>query len=167
MNHVKERHPAECNVGIDNTIEIKGINIRSDNRYVYLVTQTKYIFIITFKIDILQKMAYWTIQHIGSKKVAREHIYEVHLTSEKDPRRRVVFSEHCFNDVMKADEVFRLAKCGMLPLEAMEHFVKDRKLSFRFFIKRIPHAPKNKEVSKNENMPPKKGLKGPGPKPKA
>lgn len=166
MDHVKERHPLESNFGPNNIIEIKGINVRVDDRYIYLVSQSKFIFIITFKIDMLQKMAYWTIQHIGSKKIAKDHIYEIHLTSEKDSRRKVVFSEHCFNDALKADEVFRLAKCAMLPLEAMEHFVKDRKLTFRFFIKHIPGAPYNKEGGKNENVPPKKGPKGPkGPGP--
>lgn len=171
MDHVKELHPAEYIVGTDNLIQIKGININADDRHVYLVSQRNFVFIITFKIDMQQKMAYWTIQHIGSKKVAKEHIYEIQVISEKDPRRKVVFSEHCFNDALKADDVFRLAKCAMLPVNAMDHFIKDRKLSFRFLIKHIPGQYKpNQEGAKNEKMPPKKGPKGqkrPDPKPKA
>lgn len=165
MDHAKERHPENV-VGTDDIIELKGLNIKADNRQVYLVSQTKFVFILTFKIDMLQKMVYWTIQHIGSKKVARDHIYEIHVTSEKDSRRKVVFTEHCFNDILKADEVFRQAKCAVLPVGTMEHFVKDRKLSFRFFIKRIPSPPNNKEGDKNAPKKGPKGNKGPGPKPK-
>ncbi|KAI5651973.1 beta-eliminating lyase domain-containing protein [Phthorimaea operculella] len=96
-------------------------------------------------VDTLQKMAYWAIQHVGGKKVAQQHIYEIHVTSKLDSRRKVVFIEHCFNDAIKADEVFRQAKCGVLPLNSLNHFIKDKKLSFRFFVKRIPPAqPKNK-----------------------
>lgn len=167
VDHIRERHPEQCNVGADNIIEIQGINIRADDRYLYVVSQAKFIFIITFKIDVQQKMVYWTIQHIGSKKVAKEHIYEIHVTSMKDPRRKVVFSEHCFNDALRADEVFRQAKCAMLPVEALEHFVRDGKLSFRFLIKRIPSPSYNKEGGENKNKPSKKWSKGPSLKPQA
>lgn len=166
-DHIKERHPDQCNVGTDDIIEIRGINIRADDRYLYVVSRAKHIFIITFKIDVQQKMAYWIIQHIGSKNVAKDHIYEIHVTSGQDPRRKVVFSEHCFNDALTADEVFRLAKCAMLPVETLEHFVTDGKLSFRFFIKRMPNLPKNKEGDANKDKPSKKWSKGPSPNPKA
>lgn len=166
MEHFKERHPKHCDVNTDTDVEVSNISIREDERLVYLVAQTKMLFIITMKIDTLQKMAYWTIQHIGSKKVAQQHIYEIHVTSKQDPRRKVVFIEHCFNDAMKADDVFRIGKCAVLPLDVLAHFIKDKHLSFRFFIKRIPGGPKQKgetDNGKNDNKQ-NKGPKGPGPK---
>lgn len=164
-DHIRECHPEAYTANAtDNKIEMKNINIKNDDRYLYMAWQSKFTFIITFKIDVRQKMAYWAIQHVGSKKIAKEHIYEIHVTSEKDPRRKVVFSEHCFNDALKADEVFRQAKCAMMSVEALEHFVKDGKLPFRYFIKRIPGPPNKKEGGENKN----KALKNaPGPKPKA
>lgn len=169
MEHCKERHPANCDVSSDADVELENINVNEDERHVYLVSQAKQLFIITMKIDTLQKMAYWTIQHIGSKKVAEQHIYEIHVTSKKDSRRKTVFIDHCFNDSRKADDIFREAKyCAIMPTNVLDHFIKDKKMSFRFFIKRLPPAVaenKNKENDdgKNDNKP-QKGPKGPGPK---
>jgi hypothetical protein len=158
MDHFKERHPTHCNISSDTDVELYKVDIKEDERFVYLVTQGKVHFIMTIKIDTLQKMAYWTIQLIGSKKSAQQHIYEIHVTSKKDNRRKVVFTEHCFNDAIKADEVFRQNKCAVLPLEALKHFISCNKVSFRFFIKNIPQINsdnKNKgdNDDKNENRP--------------
>lgn len=167
MDHFKERHASFCNVKTDEEVELTNINVKNDDRHFFLVAQSKLLFILTMKIDTLQKMAYWTVQHIGGKKVAHDHIYEIHITSKQNPRRKVVFIEHCFNDSIKADEVFRQGKCAVLPLETLVHFVKDKAMSFRFFIKRIPPGPKNNN-GKNDNKPPGPnngpGPKGPGPK---
>lgn len=183
MEHFKERHPTHCNISSDAEVELENVSVNDDERFVYMTAQGKMLFIITMKIDTLQKMAYWTVQHIGGKKAARQHIYEIHVTSKKDDRRKVVFIEHCFNDAVKADEVFRQAKCAILPLEALNHFIDNKKMSFRFFIKRLPAINKNtngKGDEKNENKPENKdfskkpgpnnsgqtgpGHKGPGPK---
>ncbi|KAJ8728025.1 hypothetical protein PYW08_016410 [Mythimna loreyi] len=167
MEHFKERHAAHCNVTTDEEVELTNVDIKNDDRHFYLVAQTKFLFIITMKIDTLQKMVYWTIQHIGSKKAAHDHIYEIHVMSKQNPRRKVVFTEHCFNDAIKPEEIFRQGKCAVLPLEVLVHYIKDKKLSFRFFIKRIPPPPpKNKNDKgddKNDNNP-GPGPKGPGPK---
>lgn len=166
MNHFQERHAAHCNINSDTEVELTA-DVKEDDRHLFLINQGKMNFILTVKIDTLQKMAYWTIQHIGSKKVAKEHIYEIHVNSNLDARRKVVFIEHCFNDSIKADEIFRQAKCALLPLDSLNHFIKDKKLSFRFFVKRLPPTVKNnKNDAKNENKGPNesKGPKGPGPK---
>lgn len=167
MDHFKERHEKQCSVTSDADIELENVNINEDERHFYLVGLGKLLFTITMKIDTIQKMAYWTVQHIGSKKTAHQHIYEIHVTSKKDERRKVVFIEHCFNDALKADEVIRQGKCAVIPLSMLTHFVKDNKLSFRFFIKRIPAAPKkndNDKGNKNNHQTPKGPGKGPGPK---
>ncbi|XP_075973474.1 E3 ubiquitin-protein ligase Siah1-like [Anticarsia gemmatalis] len=161
MEHFKDRHPENCNVATDEEVEISNVDIKKDDRHVYLVAQSKMHFVITMKIDTLQKMAYWTIQLIGSKKAARDHIYEIHVISKQTARRKVVFIEHCFNDALKADEVFRMGKCAVLPLDSLVHFIQNKKMSFRFFIKRIPNdAQNNKGDGKDNNKPP--GPKGPG-----
>ncbi|XP_052759389.1 E3 ubiquitin-protein ligase siah-1-like isoform X2 [Galleria mellonella] len=178
MDHFKERHPLNCNVNTDTDVELNNINVKEDDRYMYLISQGKLLFIITMKIDTLQNMVYWTIQHIGSKAVAHQHVYEIHVTSKQDTRRKIVFMEHCFNDALKADEVFRIGKCGIMPLNMFGHFIKDNKMSFRFFIKRIPSSCNKEKKSKgdtnakpqNDNSGPKgfgqkgAGNKGPGPK---
>lgn len=186
MDHFKERHEEYCNASSDSDIVLDNINVKEDDRHFFMVSQGKMLFIITFKLDTLQKMAYWTVQHIGSKLVAKQHIYEIHVTSNQDQRRKVVYIEHCFNDSIKADEVFRLGKCAVLPLDYLSHFVKDKKLTFRFFIKRLPgpaakgkpekgdgnndnnsanHGPNPKGPAANQGPGPKgPGPKGPGPK---
>lgn len=168
MDHFKERHAEHCEVNSDVDVVLKNISITADDRHFFLVSQGKMLFIITMKIDTLQKMAYWTIQHIGSKKVAKQHIYEIHVTSNLDARRKVVFMEHCFNDSIKADLVFRQGKCAVLPLEVLTHFIKDKMLTFRFFIKRITPQPKGPKASgddgNNDSRPPNQGPKGPGSK---
>ncbi|CAG9786274.1 unnamed protein product [Diatraea saccharalis] len=172
MDHFKERHPTNCNISSDTDVELNNVNINMDERLVYLVTQGKIHFIITMKIDTLQKMAYWAIQLIGGKKTAQQHIYEIHVNSKQDNRKKVVFIEHCFNDAIKADEVFRQNQCAVLPLESLKHFINNKKLSFRFFIKRIPQANKDKKGDwKKENNTNKDGAnekftgppRGPGP----
>lgn len=168
MDHFKERHGSFCNVTTDEEVEITNVDIKNDDRHFFLVAQSKLLFILTMKIDTLQKMAYWTIQHIGSKKVAQDHIYEIHITSKQNPRRKVVFIEHCFNDAIKAEEVFRQGKCAVLPLDSLVHYIKDKAMSFRFFIKRIPPGGPKNNNAKNDNKPPGpnqgNGPKGPGPK---
>lgn len=173
MDHFKDRHAAHCNVNSDEEVELENVSVTEDERFVYLVSQGKMLFIITMKIDTLQKMAYWSIQHIGGKKAAQQHIYEIHVTSKKDTRKKAVFIEHCFNDAIKADEIFRMAKCGILPLEALKHFILNKKMSFRFFIKRIPPVQKHRPGKGDDNdnndsgrkpAPKNPGPKGPGPK---
>ncbi|KAL4709899.1 hypothetical protein ACJJTC_003862 [Scirpophaga incertulas] len=154
MNHFKERHPTNCNVSSDTEVELDKIDIHEDNRIVYLITQGKLHFILTFKVDTLQKMAYWAIQVIGGKNIALQHVFEIHVTSKKDDRRKVVFIEHCFNDSIKPDEVFRQNKCAVLPLQALDHYILNKKLSFRFFIKRAPLTSKHnkdKHDTTNDN----------------
>ncbi|CAG9087546.1 unnamed protein product [Plutella xylostella] len=169
MDHFSQRHPENCNVTSDAEVVLKNINIKEDDRFVYLLAQGKLVFIMTVKLDTLQNMAYWTVQHIGSKKAAQQHVYEIHLTSQQDTRRKVVFTDHCFNDAIKADEVFRMGKCAILPLETFAHFVKDKKIGFRFFIKKMPFAPKSNKENKpdenksNEGNQNKPNSKGPGP----
>lgn len=171
MEHFKDRHAEHCSVTTDEEVELTNVNIKNDDRHLFLVAQAKFIFIVTVKMDTLQNMIYWTIQHIGSKKVAHDHIFEIHLLSKQTPRRKIVFTEHCFNDAVKPEEIFREGKCPMLPLEVLVNYIKDKKLSFRFFIKRIPPAApktnndKGNGNGKNDNKPnPGPGPKGPGPK---
>ncbi|XP_053607938.1 E3 ubiquitin-protein ligase Siah1-like [Plodia interpunctella] len=169
IEHFKERHPAHCNISSDSEVELDNIKITEDDRHMFLVAQGKLLFIITMKIDTLQKMVYWAVQHIGGKKSAQQHVYEIHVSSKQDTRRKTVFIEHCFNDAIKADEVFRIGKCAVMPLDVLSHFIKDRKLSFRFFIKRMPPVQKEKinkgDVKKDENKPPGPGKAPKGPKP--
>ncbi|KAM3964421.1 E3 ubiquitin-protein ligase sina-like [Aphomia sociella] len=162
MDHFKERHPVNCLVNTDADVELNGVDIKEDDRHMYLISQGKMLFIITMKIDTLQNMVYWAVQHIGSKNVARQHIYEIHVTSKKDSRRKTVFMEHCFNDALKADEVFRLGKCGIMPLDVLNHFIKDKKMSFRFFIKRIPPNQEKNPKGDGNAGPQNKGPKGAG-----
>ncbi|XP_013199450.1 E3 ubiquitin-protein ligase sina isoform X2 [Amyelois transitella] len=167
MDHFKERHPTHCNISSDSDVELDNIKISEDDRHMFLFAQGKLLFIITVKIDTLQKMIYWTVQHIGGKKSAQQHIYEIHVTSKQDARRKSVFTEHCFNDAIKADEVFRIGKCAVMPLAVLNNFIKDKKMSFRFFIKRMAPVQKERfnkgDVRKDENNPPgpSKGPKGP------
>uniref|UniRef100_A0A1E1WES9 E3 ubiquitin-protein ligase n=1 Tax=Pectinophora gossypiella TaxID=13191 RepID=A0A1E1WES9_PECGO len=174
VNHFKERHADNFIANPDADIELSNVNIREDDRHMYLLNQGKLLFILTMKIDTSQKMAYWTVQHIGSKNMARQYIYEVCVTSKQDPRRKVVFIEHCFNDAIKADEVFRQAKCALLPLDSLNHFIANKKMSFKFLVRRLAaSAPKNKtdaavadgqNENKFNNGPPKQGSKGAGAK---
>lgn len=173
MLHFQDRHPNHCNLNSDTDVVLNNVNLTEDDRFVYLINQAKFLFVMTIKIDTLQKMAYWTNQHIGSRKSAQQHVYEIHITSQQDARRKVVFIEHCFNDAMKTDEVFRLGKCAIIPLASLGHYLKDKRLSFRFFIKKVPFVPKNgnKDAeNKSQNAEEKRnfnkeaqGGKGPGP----
>ncbi|KAG6445897.1 E3 ubiquitin-protein ligase SIAH1 [Manduca sexta] len=168
MDHFQERHQKNCNVSSDTPVNLDNIELKEDERFLYLVAQQKMLFIITVKLDTLQKMAFWIVQHIGSKSVARQHIYEIHLTSNLDERRKLVFCDHCFNDAIKADEVFRQGKCAVVPFEALKHFIKDKKITFKFFIKRLPVANKKKvdngkDAKPNDNKQ-NPAPKGPGPK---
>ncbi|CAK1595955.1 unnamed protein product [Parnassius mnemosyne] len=167
MDHFKDRHPQNCNINTETEVEFNNISIHEDERFVYLVSQGKLLFIVTMKIDTLQNIAYWVIQHIGSKNMAQQHIYEIHITSKQDNRRKVVFIDHCFNDSYTADGVYRLGKCGILPLKVLTHFILNKKFSFQFYIKRNPAGPKNKVEKMTgtyENKQPFKGYKGPKPK---
>lgn len=109
----------------------------------FLLKQNQKLFILTVKIDVLKKAAFWTIQHIGSKFAAQHYVYEIHVTSKKNDKRRFVYTENCFNELLKSDEIFSLGKCPIIPLNVLKHFVKDGKLVFRYLIKNVgPPQPK-------------------------
>ncbi|GBP85961.1 hypothetical protein EVAR_63110_1 [Eumeta japonica] len=174
LNHFKERHPNNCNISENNTVEINNVNINEDDRYLYLVPQGKFLFLLTVRLDTQKNMIYWSIQHIGSKSAAMQYIYEIHLGSLNNEKRKIVFTEQCFNDAIKADEVFNLAKCPMLSLDSLSTFIKNKKFSFQIYIKRLqPPNAKNKgnknltkdgQTSKNDNKP--KFTPKPGPEKK-
>ncbi|XP_045772302.1 E3 ubiquitin-protein ligase SIAH1-like isoform X2 [Maniola jurtina] len=171
LDHFKERHPD--NLSADANITINNTSITTDDRHMYLVAQNKFLFIISFKIDTMLKMAYWAVQHIGGKKAAQQHIYEISVTSNQDSRRKAVFTDHCFNDAMDANEIFRQAKCAVMPLAMMAHFLKDKRLTFSFSIKRNNPGFKKGPGPDGENKPfhnkqkgPRSQSKGPHPQPK-
>lgn len=171
MDHFKEHHPKNCNLNSDVDVEIDKVDLKENERYVYLLShQNKFLFIMTFKIDIMQRIAYWVIQHIGPKKNAQQYVYEIHVTSKINNKRKYVYTETCFNDALKADEVFHRGQCPVMLLDTLAHFIKHRKLAFRFFIKRIPTNQPNKsdgngnDDNQKGNDTPHKGPKGPGPK---
>lgn len=156
MDHFKDRHPQHCNINMETGVELNNVSINEDERFLYLAQQGNLLFIVTMKIDTLQKVAYWVVQHIGSKKSAQQHIYEVHITSKQDPRRQVIFIDHCYNDILSADAVYRLGKCGILPLDMFSHFIHNKKCSFKFVIKKGTPKPKkfDKSNTSNENKQP-------------
>lgn len=174
MNHFKERHPTNCNVQQDTDIVLNNIRLNQDDRHFFLVqNENKMIFMLTMKLDTLSKAAYWTVQLVGCKRAAQQHIYEIQVNSRQDERRKVIFIEHCYSDTIRADDVFRQqGKCAIVPLDSLKHFIQDSKLTFRFNIKRIAPVPfkgkQEKAAGKNENhdKPQHQGEKGQGFKPK-
>lgn len=144
MTHFKERHPQNYIINIDSEVELNNVSTKEDDRFVYLVSQGNILFIITVKIDVLQKVVYWVIQVIGSKKVAQEHIYEIHIASKQDSRRKIIFIDHCFSNAITADEVYHIGKCAILPLNVFSQFIFNNKFSFKFFIKRSSTEQKSK-----------------------
>lgn len=179
MDHFKEKHSAHCVAELDRDagwrLQVNQLDLKECARHVFLAAQQNFLFIITLKVDTMQRMAYWAIQHVGQKKVAQQHLYEIHVISRNDQQRKVVFTEHCFNDSIKADEVFRLANCAVMPLDMLTHFIKDKILSFRFVIKRlnkdnkenVGQAPSSRESSVSRGSEASQGpeTRGPGPKP--
>lgn len=153
MPHFQDRHPLHCNLSSDTDVVLDNVDVTEDDRFVYLVNQGKFLFVMTIKIDAMKKMSHWTIQHFGSKKSAAQHLYEIHITSLQDPRRKVIFMEHCFNDAISADEVIRIGKCAMLPLDLLSHYMKDKRLSFRYFIRiKVPFTRMN-AIKDGKNKP--------------
>ncbi|XP_063389167.1 E3 ubiquitin-protein ligase SIAH1-like [Cydia fagiglandana] len=178
MEHFKEKHPAHCVAEVDREagwrLQVEQLDLKECARHVFLAAQQNFLFIITLKVDTIQRMAYWVIQHIGQKKIAQQHLYEIQVTSGRDQQRKVVFTEHCLNDSLKADEVFRQANCAVMPLDMLTHFIKDKTLSFRFVIKRLNRdnkenvqAPSSRESSVSRGRDASQGpeTRGPGPKP--
>lgn len=150
LDHFKERHPR--NLSANDDITINNISVTIDDRHMYLVAQNRFIFIVSFKIDTMQKLAFWAVQHIGSKKSANQHVYELQVTSNEDNRRKAIFTDHCFNDAMDVNEIFRSAKCAVMPLDMMAHFIKDKKLTFSISIKRYQPGIKKGPGSEGDNQ---------------
>lgn len=161
LDHFKERHPGNFLLNQATDVNINNVSTLVDERYMYLIPQGKFLFILTFKIDTCQKMAYWVIQHIGSKKAAQACIYEIHVSSKQDDERKVIYTEKCFNDVFDTNEIFRQARCAVMPLNMLTHFIKDGKLTFNFTVKKNQPNFRNKGKV-NENKQTNKGPKGHG-----
>lgn len=161
LGHFKERHPQNCNISMNTDIHLNNISVSVDDRYMYLVEQQKFLFILSIKMDTCQKMAYWAIQHIGSKKTAQQHTYEINITSKQDERRKVIFSDTCYNDAFDTNEIFRQGKCGVMPLNVLSHFIKDGKLLFQFNIIRNQSNFKNRNKSNGPNTGNNQIHKGP------
>ncbi|CAG4980191.1 unnamed protein product [Colias eurytheme] len=141
MNHFQESHPQNCDKKPNSDITIEKISTTSDHRFLYLLQQNKQVFILSFKIDTVQKLAYWLVQYLGTKSAAMQNIYEIHITSFQNVKRKVVFADHCFSDSMDVNDVFRQAKCAVMPLIMLNHFIGNSKLVFRCLIKRRSSEP--------------------------
>ena len=168
LDHFKERHPLYCNVNTNSDIHLKNLSATVDDRFMYLVPQGKYLFILSIKIDTCQNVAYWVIQLIGGQRNAQQHTYEIQITSTQDARRKVIFTDQCFSDAFDINEIFRQGKCGMMPLNMLSHFINDGKLVFRFDINKHQNNFKNRDTSKgpaNVNKQPQRGPAGHQPRP--
>ncbi|XP_038212264.1 E3 ubiquitin-protein ligase SIAH1A-like isoform X2 [Zerene cesonia] len=142
MNHFKVCHPQNCDIKPGSDIRIQNISTTSDHRLLYLFEQNKKGFILSFKIDTVQKHAYWLVQYLGSNCASRQNIYEIHITSLQNKNRKVVFADHCFSDSMDVDDVFRQAKCAVMPLIMLNQFIENSKLVFQCLLKRTGSEPK-------------------------
>ncbi|XP_045497626.1 E3 ubiquitin-protein ligase Siah1-like [Colias croceus] len=141
MNHFQESHPQNCDKKPNSDITFEKISTTSDYRFLYLLQQNKQVFILSFKIDTVQKLAYWLVQYLGTKSAAMQNIYEIHITSLQNVKRKVVFADHCFSDSLDVNDVFRQAKCAVMPLIMLNHFIGNSKLVFRCLIKRRSSEP--------------------------
>ncbi|KAI8442402.1 hypothetical protein MSG28_005918 [Choristoneura fumiferana] len=172
MEHFKQKHPEACDCGpqADADVELENMSLRQCDRRLLLAAQNKYLFIITVKVDTIQRMAYWTVQHIGPKKQAHQYLYEIHLNSKREPQRKIVFTEHCFSDTVKVEEIIRQNNCAVLPLGTLGQFIMNDKLNFRYLIRRVNEKPKPDENaapnSENAHSRSASRTRGNGPKPK-
>lgn len=148
LDHFKEHHPLYCNINSNTDIHLKNMSATTDDRFMYLIPQGKLLFTLSIKIDTCQKMAYWAIQHIGSKRTAQQHSYEIQIISTQDLRRKVTFADQCFSDAFDINEIFRQGKCGIMPLKMLPHFIKDGNLLFRFDIIKHQGNFRNRDTSK-------------------
>lgn len=171
MEHFKQKHPNACDAGpqADADVELENVSLRECDRRLFLAAQNKFLFIITVKIDTIQRMAYWTVQHIGPKKQAHQYLYEIHVNSKREPQRKVIFTEHCFSDTVKVEEIIRQNNCAVLPLGTLAQFIINDKLSFRYLIRKVNEKPKqNENAAANDNAHARSAscTRGNGPKPK-
>ncbi|XP_047517840.1 E3 ubiquitin-protein ligase SIAH1-like isoform X1 [Pieris napi] len=171
LNHFKDRHPGNC-ANITSDVTIDNISVTNDCRHFYLLQFNKQIFYLSFKIDTVQKLGYWLVQYVGTKKAARQNVYEIQMNSKQHQKRQVTYIDYCFSDSMEANEVFRQAQCAVMPLIMMGHFIDNSKITFRCLIKRAfegKPAFKNNDQSKDSTSGQKKGPpppnrhKSPGP----
>ncbi|XP_073948566.1 E3 ubiquitin-protein ligase SIAH1-like [Choristoneura fumiferana] len=140
--HVKEMHTSMFTEGLEAEIEMEGLTMRDCDRRVHVAAQQRNVFVVTFKLDSIQRLAYWTIQYMGPKKYAHNYNYEIHVTSKREPHRKVIFTERCLSDTTKTEDIFRQCLCAVLSLNALETFSTDNKVSYRFVISR--HNPNYK-----------------------
>lgn len=182
-----QKHPEACegleaeaggDGGAGAGVELGGVSLRQCDRRVLLAAVYKHLFLVTVTVDTVQRMAYWTVQHIGPKKQAHQYLYEIHLNSKREPQRKIVFTDHCFSDAVKVEEIIRQNNCAVLPLGTLGLFIMNDKLSFKYAIRNVNQKPKPNEnlapnnvnahsrsASRNRgNAPAPKGPKGPGPK---
>lgn len=171
MSHFKERHSQNV-LNITSDITIPDIFLNNDCRHLYLLQFNKQIFFLSFKIDTVQKMAFWFVQYVGTKKAARQNVYEIQMTSKQHEKRQVTYVDYCFSDSMDANEVFRNAQCAVMPLNMMAHFIAGSKITFRCLIKRAfegkPGFIKNDQAkdsssSQRKGPAPENRHKSPGP----
>lgn len=136
-------------------IEVERVTLLECNRRVSVAVQRRNIFIITFKVDTIQRLAYWTVQYMGPKKYAHTFDYEIHVSNKHEPRRKVIFREYCTSDSVKTEDIFSKCCCAVLSLKALQAFSIGDKVSYRVII--LKHQPKHnskQEFGKGQPCPP-------------
>ncbi|XP_041978517.1 E3 ubiquitin-protein ligase SIAH1-like [Aricia agestis] len=149
FEHFKSNHAENCRIRLDQESELK-VNSSTDNRLMFMLSQGKYLFLFTIKIDTYQKMIYYVVQHIGIKKFAQQFVYEINIVSKKDSRRKVIFIDHCYSDTSDIKEIFSNGTCGIMPLGMFAHFVENDRITLKISIKNEAFVKNTKDYAKRD-----------------
>ncbi|VVD04531.1 unnamed protein product, partial [Leptidea sinapis] len=151
----KQKHPENIKENANSEFNLNHVSINAHLKQIFIMSMNKRVFIVSFDINPVNKMAFWAVQLIGTKKQAVDCTYEIQLTSMQTEKRMVTFKDHCFNDTMDDSEIYGLAKCPVMPLDMLSHFMKDNKLCFRCELKLSTYQ-KTKNDGPNRNQKPNK-----------
>ncbi|XP_050670826.1 probable E3 ubiquitin-protein ligase sinah [Leptidea sinapis] len=155
VEHCKQKHPENIKENANSEFNLNHVSINAHLKQIFVMSMNKRVFIVSFDINPVNKMAFWAVQLIGTKKQAVDCTYEIQLTSMQTEKRMVTFKDHCFNDTMDDSEIYGLAKCPVMPLDMLSHFMKDNKLCFRCELKLSTYQ-KTKNDGPNRNQKPNK-----------
>ncbi|XP_068623531.1 E3 ubiquitin-protein ligase sina-like isoform X2 [Battus philenor] len=137
-SHFMDSHPEHCQADVNTEMTL--LNIKCDNRAIYLVLVGNYNFLVNLKVDAAAGMIYMAVQLIGTNLSADKWHYELHIYNKNTPKRKYLYSDACTSNTVKIEDIFKNQKCAVIPCEYVASFVNQGSLNYKFYIKKQVHG---------------------------
>lgn len=111
------------------------INVNINNFTIIDFMNGRHYFLLRHRRDVKKQKAYWAIQLIGTREMAKGYDYEFEISNG---RRKLQITEICESDTTNCNEIFENEKCFSIPFKHLINYLNEiGQLKIKFQISRF------------------------------